>query len=87
MKIAVHQMCSGTDIHVNAGKMADAIAQAAANGAQFYFAPEMSGLLDRNRERASSQIVEENHNFLLADRKSTRLNSSHALTSRMPSSA
>ena len=66
MKIAVHQMCSGIEMHANTQKMAACIADAAANGAQFYLAPEMSGLLDRNRERASSQIVEENHNFWLA---------------------
>ena len=66
MKIAVHQMRSGIEMRVNASKMASAIAEAADNGAQFYFAPEMSGLLDRDRERASSQIVEENNNFQIA---------------------
>ncbi len=65
MKIALHQMCSGIDMSVNAQKMSAAIAQASTDGAKFYFAPEMSGLLDRDKIRASVQIVEECKNILL----------------------
>jgi deaminated glutathione amidase len=65
MKIALHQMCSGIDVSVNAKKIAEAIARASDNDAKFYFAPEMSGLLDRDRIRASPQIVEENQNILV----------------------
>jgi deaminated glutathione amidase len=65
MKIALHQMCSGIDVSANAEQMAVAIAQASESGAKFYFAPEMSGLLDRDKIRASSQIVEEGQNILV----------------------
>ncbi len=57
MKIAVHQMQSGIDPVRNTNIMAIAIAEAAADGAAFYFAPEMSILLDRNRQRAAQHIV------------------------------
>jgi predicted amidohydrolase len=66
MKIAVHQMCSGTDFARNADKVANAILVSATNGAEFYFAPEMCGLLDRNRARASAQIVTEEQNGFVA---------------------
>ncbi len=66
MKIALHQMCSSIDISVNTRKIAAAIIKASTNGAKFYFAPEMSGLLDKNRNRASLQIVEEHQNILLS---------------------
>ena len=56
MKIALHQMRSGTDPSRNASAMAAAIADSAANKAAFYFAPEMSLLLDRNRARAKQHI-------------------------------
>ncbi len=66
MKIAVHQMCSGIDFACNAEMVANAVGESAANGAKFYFAPEMSGLLDRNRARASAQIVSEGLNMFVA---------------------
>lgn len=53
-KIALHQMCSGIDGNANADNMVAAIGAAAAAGACFYFAPEMSLLLDRNRARAAT---------------------------------
>lgn len=56
MKIAVHQMCSGIDPVINVTSMVDAIYQSAGAGAGFYFAPEMSILLDRERKRAKSHI-------------------------------
>ena len=62
MKIAVHQMCSGVDPSRNASAMAAAIADAAANMAAFYFAPEMSLLLDRDRTRAKQNIMLEADN-------------------------
>jgi predicted amidohydrolase len=63
VKIAVHQMCSGIDFKQNTAKIEQAIAAAAKSGANFYFAPEMSGLLDRDRNRARSQIVDEPMNI------------------------
>jgi deaminated glutathione amidase len=59
LKIAVHQMCSGIEPDANARIMADAIYQAAATGSAMYFAPEMSILVDRQRERAAAHILSE----------------------------
>lgn len=62
MKIGIHQLCSGVDLMKNATNMTDAIYQASASGAVMYFAPEMSILLDRQRERAAAHIVAESDN-------------------------
>ena len=59
MKIAVQQMCSGIDPSRNVSIMVDAIYQSSAAGAKMYFAPEMSILLDRDRERAKQHITSE----------------------------
>jgi predicted amidohydrolase len=59
MKIAVHQMCSGIEQVKNAQSMVESIYQSAAAGAVAYFAPEMSILLDRDRNRAISHILPE----------------------------
>jgi deaminated glutathione amidase len=59
VKIAIHQMCSGIDPDANAKAMVAAIGRSAAENAVFYFAPEMSGLLDRDRPRAAVHIVDE----------------------------
>ena len=56
MKIAVHQMCSGVDPFQNSISMKIAIADAAHSGAAMYFAPEMSMLIDRDRNRARASI-------------------------------
>lgn len=56
MKIAVHQMCSGTDPPRNAIVMATAINTAARDGAVMYFAPEMAILIDRDRARSQATI-------------------------------
>jgi deaminated glutathione amidase len=60
--IAVHQMRSSVDSVRNCLLMVEAIKEAGARGAQFYFAPEMALLLDRNRERSASQICAEDEN-------------------------
>lgn len=65
-KIAIHQMCSGIVPESNAAAMVAAIEQAARAGATFYFAPEMSALLDRNRTRASAHIVIEKENSFIS---------------------
>lgn len=59
MKIAIHQMCSSTRPDANVALMSDAIYQASTVGAVMYFAPEMSILLDRDRDRARQHIVSE----------------------------
>jgi predicted amidohydrolase len=56
-KIAVLQMCSGIDPAANLGAIEDAARNAKKKGAQVLFTPEMSVLLDRNRERAGRWIA------------------------------
>lgn len=65
-RIAVFQMCSAIDPDANAAAIVDAIGQARAGGAQMLFTPEMSGLLDRDRQRAGAHVVAETANPVLA---------------------
>jgi predicted amidohydrolase len=57
MKVALLQMTSGIDPADNAATLVAAIREAAAGGAAMLFTPEMSGLLDRDRERAGAHMV------------------------------
>jgi len=66
MKAAVLGMTSGIDPLANADVLADAVAAAASGGAAMLFTPEMSGLIDRNRDRAAGSIVAEEHDPVLA---------------------
>lgn len=59
VKIAIHQMTSGIDPQANVAAMEIAIREASAQGATFYFAPEMSVLLDRDRNRAAAHVGDE----------------------------
>ena len=59
MKIAVHQMCSGIELSENTQKIVDGISSAGQQRACMYFAPEMSVLIDRDRQRAKSSITSE----------------------------
>ena len=65
-RIAVLQMTSGIDPRVNARVIADAVAETARAGAMMIFTPEMSGLLDRNRQRAAANIYPEDKDPVLA---------------------
>ncbi len=65
-RIGLLQMTSGTDPAVNAATLVDAIGAAAAAGAGMVFTPEMSGLIDRDRARASASIVAEDSDPVLA---------------------
>lgn len=65
-RIAVLQMTSGIDPVANAAAIAGAVERAAGEGATFVFTPEMSGLLDRNRERAILSIATEADDCTLA---------------------
>lgn len=56
-KIAVLQMTSGIDPGRNFDTIRQAVQDAAGDGAAMLFTPEMSMLLDRNRERAAAHIV------------------------------
>lgn len=66
LRIALAQMCSGIDPDENAEQLRSFIAEAAAGDATMVFTPEMSGLLDRDRSRASSVIKTEHDDRVLA---------------------
>jgi predicted amidohydrolase len=65
-RVAVLQMTTGIDPDVNAAAIIQAVEAAAVGGAVMLFTPEMSGLLDRDRDRASPHIVTEEVNPVLA---------------------
>lgn len=72
-KVALFQMTSGIDPLVNAAAIVDAATRAAEAGAAMLFTPEMCGLLDRERARATRHIVTEAENPVLASaRKAAR---------------
>ncbi|MEM1131427.1 MAG: carbon-nitrogen hydrolase family protein [Pseudomonadota bacterium] len=64
-RIAVLQMTSGIDWCANAQTIDNALKEAVSGGASILFTPEMSGLLDRKRSRATPHIVaEEDSEFI-----------------------
>lgn len=65
-RIAVLQMNSGIDPAANAAALVAAVAEAKAGGAAMLFTPEMSGLLDRKRDRASASITTPGEDPVLA---------------------
>lgn len=65
-RIAVLQMCAGIDPQANAATIVEAVAEARGGGAAMLFTPEMSGLLDRQRDRARQHIVAEAADPVLA---------------------
>ena len=65
-KIALFQAQSGIDPEANARVLVEAIEAAAAGGAEMLFTPEMSGLLDRNTERARKSLRDEEDDLVLA---------------------
>jgi len=69
VRIALFQSTTGIDPAANAERLVDAIGEAAAGGATMLFTPEMSGLLDRDSERAARNVrVEEEDGVLAACR-------------------
>ena len=58
-RIAIYQARSGIDPAANAAALVAAVDEAAKGGAEMLFTPEMSGLLDSNRERAGGSIKPE----------------------------
>jgi len=66
VKVALFQMTSGIDPQANALAIAKVAGQAAGEGATMLFTPEMCGLLDRDRKRATPNIVAEADNPVLA---------------------
>jgi deaminated glutathione amidase len=72
-RIAVFQARSGIDPAANAAALVDAIQAAAAGGAEMLFTPEMSGLLDSDRQRAGAAIrTEDDDEVLKAVRQAAR---------------
>ena len=69
VRIALFQSQTGIDPAANAERLVDATGQAAEGGAAMLFTPEMSGLLDRDAERAAHNVrLEENDEVLAAAR-------------------
>ena len=70
VKIALFQSQTGIDPAANAARLADAVREAAEGGAAMLFTPEMSGLLDRDADRAAKNVrLEENDEVLAAVRE------------------
>ena len=69
VKIALFQSQTGIDPAANAALLADAVGRTAEGGAAMLFTPEMSGLLDRDADRAAKNVrLEENDEVLAAVR-------------------
>lgn len=66
MRIALFQAQTGIDPARNAAELAKRVREAAASGAAMLFTPEMSGLLDRDRERAAAHLRREADDPVLA---------------------
>jgi predicted amidohydrolase len=66
MRAALLQMTSGIDPAANADVLVEAVGQAAAGGAAMLFTPEMSGLLDRDKDRAAGSLAREEDDRVLA---------------------
>ncbi|NLS25400.1 Deaminated glutathione amidase [Sphingomonas sp. S2M10] len=64
-RAALLQMTSGIDPAANAATLVEAVAQARAGGAAMLFTPEMSGLLDGDRDRARPHYRSENEDRVL----------------------
>lgn len=66
VRAAILQMTSGIDPAANAATIVAAMSEARAHGASMLFTPEMSGLLDRKRDRAQANIRTEGEDTVLA---------------------
>ena len=66
VRIALFQANTGIDPDKNADELGRAADQAAEGGAAMLFTPEMSNLLDRDRERAGRRIMRERDDSSLA---------------------
>ena len=65
-RIALFQSQTGIDPEQNARNLVDAIATAAEGGAEMLFTPEMSGMLDRDAQRARGKLRAEGEDLVLA---------------------
>jgi predicted amidohydrolase len=66
-RIALFQSRTGIDPAANSRSLVDAVEQAAAGGAEMLFTPEMSGLLDRDSDRARANVRAAEDDQVLAD--------------------
>ncbi len=66
LRLGLVQMTAGIDPAVNTATLTAAITALAADGAQIAFTPEMSGLLDRNRDRLFATVRREADDPVLA---------------------
>lgn len=66
VRIALYQAQSGIEAGANAAKLVAAVREAAEGGAAMLFTPEMSGMLDRDRERALGKARHEEEDEVLA---------------------
>jgi predicted amidohydrolase len=66
VRIALYQAQSGIDPAANSENLVGAVREAAAGGAAMLFTPEMSGMLDRDRERALGKARVEAEDEVLA---------------------
>ena len=65
-RIALFQSNTGIDPEANSAALVDAVRSAAEGGAEILFTPEMSGLLDRDSERAAKNLRREENDMVLA---------------------
>ena len=59
VRVALYQSRTGIDSKASARELASIVEQAANEGAAMLFTPEMSGVLDGNRDRAAKSVVSE----------------------------
>ena len=65
-RIALFQATTGLDPEANAAALVDAVERAARGGAEMLFTPEMSGMIDKNSERAAGKRRREAEDVVLA---------------------
>ena len=66
VRVALYQSRTGIDPDASAHDLTSAVENAADDGAAMLFTPEMSGVLDGNRERAAASVVAETDDRVLA---------------------
>lgn len=66
VRVAIFQSRTGIDPEANAEALVDRVREAAVGGAAMLFSPEMSGLLDGNRERSAGVVRSEAEDIVLA---------------------
>jgi predicted amidohydrolase len=70
VRIAIYHAQRGIDPAANADALVEAVAKAKAGGAAMLFTPEMSNMIDRDRERAAAKArLEADDEFLAAARE------------------